>query len=102
LGRIAELDVSAIAVEESKKGFRIDIEDVVRLAGERRVVFGNIDAVEYGVRAPADAIRAEVRRQVRAGARARGFVVSTGIPFPLDTNPRRIDALVAAAHAEAR
>jgi hypothetical protein len=101
LERISELAVSAVAVEESKKGFRIDIEDVVRLAGERRVVFGNIDAVEYGVRAPADAIRAEVKRQARAGARARGFVVSTGSPFPLDTNPRRIDALVAAAHAGA-
>jgi hypothetical protein len=97
--RIAELDVSAIAVEESKKNFRIDIEDVVERIGARMTVFGNIDAVKYGIRAPADEITAEVRRQVRAGLRAKGFVVSTGSPFPLDTNPRRIDMLVAAAHA---
>lgn len=102
LQRIAELDVSAIAVEESKKGFCIDIEEVVKRIGERSVVFGNIDAVQYGIRASDEALKAEVSRQARAGERARGFVVSTGSPFPLDTNPRRIDTLVAAAHAASR
>jgi hypothetical protein len=102
LQRIADLDVSAIAVEESKKGFCIDIEEVVKHIGERRAVFGNIDAVQYGIQASDDALKAEVKRQVRAGAGARGFVVSTGSPFPLDTNPRRIDTLVAAAHAASR
>jgi hypothetical protein len=100
--RIAELDVSAIAVEESKKNFRIDIENVVERIGARTAVFGNIDAVKYGIQAAADEITAEVQRQVRAGLRAKGFVVSTGSPFPLDTNPRRIDTLVEAAHAESR
>jgi len=42
---------------------------------------------------------AEVKRQIRIGARAKGFVVSTGSPFPLDTNPRLIDTLVATAHS---
>jgi uroporphyrinogen-III decarboxylase len=41
----------------------------------------------------------EVKRQARVGAQARGFVVSTGSPFPLDTNPRLIDTLVTTAHA---
>ena len=44
------------------------------------------------------ALAAEVRRQARIGARAKGFVVSTGSPFPLDTNPRLIDTLVSTAH----
>jgi uroporphyrinogen-III decarboxylase len=42
---------------------------------------------------------AEVKRQIRIGAQAKGFVVSTGSPFPLDTNPRLIDTLVATAHS---
>jgi uroporphyrinogen-III decarboxylase len=42
---------------------------------------------------------AEVRRQVSIGARANGFVVGTGSPFPLDTNPRQIDTLVETAHS---
>jgi uroporphyrinogen-III decarboxylase len=99
LQRIAQLGVSAIAVEESKKGFCIEIEEVVKCIGEQCAVFGNIDAVQYGIQASDAALKAEVRRQARAGLGAKGFIASTGSPFPLDTNPRRIDTLVAAAHA---
>jgi len=44
-------------------------------------------------------IEAEVRRQVDAGKKAKGFVVSTGSPYPLDSPLEKIDALVAAAHS---
>jgi hypothetical protein len=40
---------------------------------------------------------AKVKCQVAMVARAKGFLVSTGSPFPLDTNPRLIDTLVATA-----
>jgi hypothetical protein len=99
LERIVQLDVAAVAVEESKKNFRIEIEDVVERVAGRAAVFGNIDAVRFGIGATMDDMVAEVRRQARIGARARGFVVSTGSPFPLDTNPRQIDTLVATAHS---
>ena len=99
LKRMAELDVAALAVEESKKKFRIEIDEVVRQVGDRVSVMGNIDAVRFGLRAGLDEMAAEVRRQAASGARARGFVVSTGSPFPLDSNPRLIDTLVTTAHA---
>ncbi len=99
LERMAQLDVAAIAVEESKKTFRIDLRDVVDRVAGRAAVFGNVDAVHFGIHATMEEMAAEVRRQMRIGERARGFVVSTGSPFPLDTNPRQIDTLVAAAHA---
>ncbi len=98
LERIAELDVAAVAVEESKKGFSIPIEQVVERVAGRAAVFGNIDAVHFGLHAGLDEMAAEVRRQVQAARGARGFVVSTGSPFPLDTNPRLIDTMVATAH----
>jgi hypothetical protein len=99
LDRIADLDIAAVAVEESKKGFTLEIEDVVERVAGRVAVFGNIDAVRYGLHATAEEMAVEVRRQARIGARARGFVVSTGSPFPLDTDPRLIDALVETAHS---
>lgn len=99
LDRIVELDIAAVAVEESKKNFCIEIADVVQKVDGRVAVFGNIDAVRFGLQASLGEMAAEVRRQARIGAGARGFVVSTGSPFPLDTNPRLIDTLVAAAHA---
>jgi hypothetical protein len=98
LERMAQLDVAALAVEESKKKFRIEIDEVVRRVGDRMSVMGNIDAVHFGLRAGLDGMAAEVRRQAASGARARGFVVSTGSPFPLDSNPRLIDTLVTTAH----
>jgi len=55
--------------------------------------------VQFGLHASLEEMTAEVKRQAQIGARARGFVVSTGSPFPLDTNPRLIDTLVATAHS---
>ena len=98
LERMVACGVSAVAVEESKKNFQLELDEVVGRVAGRAAVFGNIDAVHFGLHATAEEIRAEVERQAGIGARARGFVVSTGSPFPLDTDPRRIDALVAAAH----
>jgi uroporphyrinogen-III decarboxylase len=99
LERMVQCDVAAVAVEESKKNFRIEIEDVVERVAGRAAVFGNIDAVKFGIHASMDEMATEVRRQARIGTRARGFVVSTGSPFPLDTNPRLVDTLVATAHS---
>jgi hypothetical protein len=99
LDQMAECDVAAIAVEESKKDFEIEIEDVVDRIGDRVTVLGNIDAVRFGLHATLDEMASEVLRQARIGARAKGFVVSTGSPFPLDTNPRLLDAMVKTAHS---
>lgn len=99
LEQMVQCDVAAIAVEESKKNFHIEIEDVVDRVGDRVTVFGNIDAVHFGLHVTLDEMAAEVRRQANIGARAKGFVVSTGSPFPLDTNPRLLDTLVVTAHS---
>jgi uroporphyrinogen-III decarboxylase len=99
LDRICEYDIAAVAVEESKKSFTIDLEEVVERVDGRAAVLGNVDAVRFGLQAGLDEMADEVRRQARIGQRARGFVVSTGSPFPLDTNPRLIDTLVATAHS---
>jgi len=99
LDRIAQLEIAAVAVEESKKSFTIEIEDVVNRVNGRVAVFGNIDAVQFGIHATMEEMAAEVKRQIRIGSQAKGFVVSTGSPFPLDTNPRLIDTLVATAHS---
>lgn len=99
LDQMARCDVAAIAVEESKKNFSIEIEDVVNRVGDRVAVLGNIDAIRFGLNATRDEMAAEVKRQAEFGTRAKGFVVSTGSPFPLDTNPRLLDTLVATAHS---
>lgn len=99
LERILQLEIDAVAVEESKKKFKIEIEEVVQRVAGRCAVFGNIDAVRFGLNASLESMKAEVQRQAQIGLQAKGFIVSTGSPFPLDTNPRLIDTLVEAAHS---
>ena len=96
---MVQYDITAVAVEESKKGFRIDLAEVVERVAGRKAVFGNIDAVRFGIHATPEEMSAEVRRQAGIGAQARGFIVSTGSPFPLETNPRMVETLVTAAHS---
>ena len=99
LERIVQLNVAAIAVEESKKAFRIDIEEVVERVAGHAAIFGNIDTIRFGLHSNAPEMMAEVQRQAHAGARARGFIVGTGSPFPPDTDPWQLDVLVETAHS---
>ena len=78
---------------------KIEIAEVIERVAGRVAVFGNMDAVRFGLHAAPEEVAAEVERQAGIGAQAKGFVVSTGSPFPLDTNPRVIDTLIAAAHS---
>jgi uroporphyrinogen-III decarboxylase len=99
LDRILALDIAAVAVEESKKNFSIEIDQVIGRVGGRVAVLGNIDTIRFGLHGTTADMAGEVRRQAQAGAGNRRFIVSTGSPFPLDTNPRLIDTLVATAHS---
>ena len=81
LNSILDVGADAVHFEESKKGFTIDIEDIVRRIGGRYVVFGNLDAVAILQNGSDDALRSEVRRQLKAGRdNGNRFVMSTGSP----------------------
>jgi uroporphyrinogen-III decarboxylase len=99
LDRMADLEVAAVAVEESKKSFSAEIEQVVDRVQGRVAVLGNVDTIRFGLHGTMEQMTSEVRRQAQVGSQAKGFLVSTGSPFPLDTNPRLLDTLVATAHA---
>jgi len=99
LEQISQLDIAAVGVEESKKKFVIELEEVVKQIAGRVAVLGNIDAVRYGQNASLEDMAAEANRQLRIGQNAQGFLLSTGSPFPLDTNPRLIDTMIDTAHA---
>jgi uroporphyrinogen-III decarboxylase len=96
---MVEYDIAAVAVEESKKKFRIEIDEVVDRVAGRSAVFGNIDAVRFGIHATPEEMQTEVRRQIEIGRQARGFIVSTGSPFPLETDPIMIDTMISAAQS---
>lgn len=81
----------ALALEESKKGFTIDIEDVVRQVGGRCTIFGNLDAVGILQDGTDEQLRSEIARQIDAGRRNQGrFVMSLGSPVTPNTPVARV------------
>ena len=81
----------ALSLEEGKKGFEIDIEDVVEQARGRCTVLGNLDAIhllEHGSEAE---LRTEIARQVSAGRRnGSRFIMSIGSPVTPGTTPEQV------------
>jgi len=97
LDELARLDADALAFEESKKGWTVDIGVVREQLGVDRCLLGNIDAVLVRDGSP-ETLAAEVRRQIeRAGPRS--FVTSIGSPLTLDTAPEQLDAVIRATRA---
>jgi uroporphyrinogen-III decarboxylase len=87
---LAQLPADALAFEESKKGFTIDLGQIRETLGPDRLLFGNTDAVLLRDGSEAQ-IAADVARQyAAAGPR---FVVSQGSPATLDTAPEKLDVL---------
>ncbi len=91
---IATLPADALAFEESKKGFAIDLREVRRIVGPGRPLLGNIDAM-----ALRDGDEAAIRRLVHEQFANAGplLAASCGSPLTLDTDPRKLDIMVEAA-----
>ncbi|MBM4039486.1 MAG: hypothetical protein FJ290_13320 [Planctomycetes bacterium] len=81
----------ALSLEESKKGFVIDIEEAVARAAGRCAVLGNLDAIHLLPNASEGDLRAEIARQLAAGRRNRGrFLMSIGSPVTPGTPVARV------------
>ena len=89
----------ALALEEGKKGFEIDIHDVVRRVGGRCALLGNLDAIGVLGGAHEPPLRAAIADQVAAG-RANGgrFITSIGSPVTPGTSVERVRTYLDLAH----
>ena len=93
LPRFLELGPTALAVEESKKNFTIELAEVAQKVGKQLVLFGNIDATQIKTWSDQE-LMLEVKRQHSSSIPALGFVCSLGSPLPLDTPIERLEAFV--------
>ena len=71
----------AVSLEEGKKHFAIEIEEVVRRGAGRAAVLGNVDAIHFLPTADESQLRRELARQIAAGRKNGGrFIMSLGSP----------------------
>ena len=89
--QLLSVGADALSLEESKKGFLIDVEDVVERVNGRCAVLGNLDAIELLERGSEEELRAEIARQVAAGRRnGSRFIMSLGSPVTPGTTVERV------------
>ncbi|MBM3211935.1 hypothetical protein FJZ33_06940 [Candidatus Poribacteria bacterium] len=91
LEHLVSTGADAISLEESKKNFQIDIEDIIEKINKRCVVLGNLDAINLLPKASEDELRVEITRQIKAGrANNSRFIMSLGSPVTPETSVERV------------
>lgn len=88
---LLDVGADALSLEESKKGWAIDVEDVVERVQGRCAVLGNLDAIGVLQDGSEAALRAEIARQIAAGRRnGSRFLMSLGSPVTPGTPVVRV------------
>ena len=90
LEQIAATGADGLVMEASMKGYTNDIAATVNAIGQRLTLFANIDPIGVLQNADDAGLEAEVRRQIQAGRRGRGFVLSTSSPITPGTPLPRV------------
>jgi uroporphyrinogen-III decarboxylase len=81
----------ALSLEEGKKNFTIEIEEVAARAAGRCALLGNLDALDLLARGSEAELRRQIARQVAAGRKNGGrFILSLGSPVTPQTPAQRV------------
>jgi hypothetical protein len=100
---LVQSGAQALSLEESKKGFTIDIEALSEALQGQVALLGNLDAIHLLPNASEPELRSEIRRQVKAGRRnGSRFIMSIGSPVTPGTTPERVRLYCDLTHEEGR
>jgi len=94
LEQIVATGADALAPETSMKGYVNDIVEFAEKIGGRITLFGNVNPVNCLEKATDEELEQEVKRQIAAGRKARGFVVCTGSPITPKTSLPRVQYFI--------
>ena len=94
LEQIASTGADGLLMETSMKGYVNDLEATAEAIGDRMTLFGNIDPVGVLQNASDAELESVIRRQVAAGRKARGFIISTGSPITPATPLSRVQTFL--------
>lgn len=94
---LAGIGIRGLLVEETKKGFTLDVATIRAALAGRVCVFGNVDSLELLRHGRAETVEAEVRRQAHGAG--PGFVTANGSPVAPGTPVENVRALLRAARA---
>lgn len=87
---IVSTGADGLLCETSMKNYKNEIYQIVEKVGDKIVIFGNIDPIKILEKGTDFELEDEIKRQVEAGKRAKGFIISTGSPITPGTSLERI------------
>ena len=87
---IVEIRPDGLSLEESKKGFKVDIAKLDDTVAGRLCIFGNLDSIRVLQDGTRDELRKEIQRQLDIGRKHRKFVMSLGSPVTPKTSVSRV------------
>jgi len=90
---INQLDVSALLIEESKKGFHLDPRDLRKKLAPHITLFGNLDSVHTLLFGTPGDVERETLRQLEAASSGR-FVMANGSPIAPGTPRENIETMI--------
>ena len=100
---LLSLNVDALAFEEGKKGFSVDMESVVERVAGRCALFGNLDAINILPHASPDRLKSEIDRQIKCGRKNNNrFIMNIGSPVTPGTSVDRVRQYVDLARQSGR
>jgi hypothetical protein len=90
-GLLQDTGADALALEESKKNFEIDIEEVASIIDKKMVLLGNLDAINIFAKGSIEELRSAIIKQARAGKKnGNRFIMCTGSPVTPGTSLTRV------------
>jgi hypothetical protein len=95
---IAATGADALQPECAMKGYTNDIHEIAETIGDRMTLFANIDPHWCLEKATDEQLEAEVRRQVAAGRKARGFILAPASPITPGTSLARVQHFLDLCH----
>jgi hypothetical protein len=93
----ASLPVDGFGCEQSRKAYRLSIEQLRQAFGPRRCLLGNLDSEQLLLRNDPVEIRQAVGEQIRQSGPGNPFILTTGSPVPSNVDPSAVDTVIAAA-----
>jgi uroporphyrinogen-III decarboxylase len=91
---LAEINISGLMVEESKKSFHLDVARIKEIIGDRACIFGNLDAIYLLHDGKSEDVEKEVVRQFENSR--NNFITCNGSPITPGTPPENVKALIRA------
>ncbi|MGZ8553415.1 MAG: uroporphyrinogen decarboxylase family protein [Chitinophagaceae bacterium] len=91
---LAEINISGLMVEESKKNFHLDVTRIKKIIGDRVCIFGNLDAIYLLHDGTPEDVEKEVLKQFKNSK--CNFITCNGSPVTPGTPPENVKTLIRA------